>query len=139
MIATENAGRRATASWETRVRVMRGAFSWTMQRVTATLLLLFLGAHFWVLHFAFVGQSVTFTRVADRLHSPWFVVLDSLLLAVAIYHGLNGVRTVIFDFNIRATAKTAVTVFFWVFGIVAAVYGINALLPFMGYAPFIGQ
>ncbi len=138
MIATESAGPRA-AAWGDRVRVMRGAFAWFMQRITAALLLVFLGAHFWVLHFAIVGQSVTFGRVADRLHSPWFVLLDSLLLAVAIYHGLNGVRTVIFDFNIRPAAKTWLTAALWIFGVVAAIYGINALLPFMGYAPFIGQ
>ena len=116
----------------------RGALAWFMQRLTAVLVLVFLGAHLWVLHFATIGKQVSFTNVSARLHSPWFVVIDGLLLATTVYHALNGTRTVIFDFNVGSAAKRWITFLLWAFGIVATVYGINALLPFMGYSPFFG-
>ncbi|MDP2954568.1 MAG: hypothetical protein Q8O76_14795, partial [Chloroflexota bacterium] len=110
-----------------------GLWAWLMQRVTAVLIVLFLGTHWWVLHYAVVGEAVNFDRVTQRLQSPFFVVLDLALLAVLFYHGLNGVRAILIDFGMRAGATlSAVTWFLWLVGVGTFIYGANALLPFRG-------
>ena len=115
-----------------------GLWNWFMQRITGALLIVFIIAHFWVTHFAIPGEQITFTGVQARLQTLFFVVLDSALLAATIYHGLNGVRNVIFDFNPGPAAKTATSWIIFVIGLIVFVYGLNALLPFItGRALFI--
>lgn len=109
-----------------------GALAWLMQRVTAVLVAVALGTHTWVLHFAIPGEKITFERVAERLHSPFFMTLDLLLLAAAIYHSLNGVRAVILDFGLGSRGQVVLLWVLWILGLIAFVYGANALLPFFG-------
>jgi len=114
----------------------QGAWSWILQRISAGLLVFFLLAHFWVLHFAFVGEQITFQRVLARVQSPYFIVLDSVLLAVVLYHGLNGVWQVVVDFGLNRGTQVTVAVVLWVIGLAALVIGINGLLPLLGGQAF---
>lgn len=107
-----------------------GSYAWITQRATAVLLLAFLGTHWWIAHFAPVGEAITFDRVSLRLESALLVFVDAGLLAIVIYHALNGVRNVVVDFNIGRKAERALSMVLLVIGIVAFIYGINALLPF---------
>ena len=110
--------------------VTSGSYAWITQRVTAVLLLAFLGTHWWIAHFAPVGEAITFERVSLRLENAILVFVDSGLLAIVLYHALNGVRNVIVDFNIGKAGERVLSIILLVVGIVAFIYGINALLPF---------
>ncbi len=112
-----------------------GLWSWFIQRITGALLVLFIIAHFWVTHFAVPGEEITFSGVSSRLQMGFFVVLDSALLATVIYHGLNGVRNVIFDFNPGPAARTAISWVVLIIGLITFVYGVNALVPFITGSP----
>lgn len=112
------------------VRRGTGAWSWIAQRLTGAFLIFFLGAHFWLLHFDITGQRILFDRVAARLASPFFVFLDVGLLAVVLYHALNGARNVIMDLSFGPKIDKPLSYSFLVIGIIALIYGINALLPF---------
>ena len=83
------------------------------------------------------GLPITLAQLPEAIEAS-LERIDGLLLATTVYHALNGTRTVIFDFNVGSAAKRWITFLLWAFGIVATVYGINALLPFMGYSPFFG-
>ena len=112
-----------------RSRPGTGTWPWLLQRVTAVLIFIFLGAHLWVLHFAELGKEINFERVTERLQSPWFIFLDLTLLALVIYHALYGIRAIIIDFGIGVRAQS---VLFWAFiiiGVAGFVLGANALLP----------
>ncbi|MCL4459119.1 MAG: succinate dehydrogenase, cytochrome b556 subunit [Chloroflexi bacterium] len=112
-----------------------GVWSWVLQRVTAVLLLVFLGAHFWVLHFAVVGEQINFVRVSERLRTPFFIVLDLALLATVLYHALNGLRIVIVDFGISPMAQRLLLGALWLIGILTFIFGANTLLPFITSTP----
>lgn len=112
-----------------------GAWNWFIQRLTAALLVIFILAHFWVTHFAVPGEEITFKGVTGRLQSPFFLVLDSLLLATAIYHGLNGVRNVVYDFNMNPGIKKTISWLLLIIGIITFGYGLNALVPFITGRP----
>ncbi|MBI4295407.1 MAG: succinate dehydrogenase, cytochrome b556 subunit [Chloroflexi bacterium] len=108
-----------------------GIWAWVLQRVTAVLIALFLGIHFWVLHFAVVGQSISFERVAERLKNPWFIVVDLGLLAAVLYHALNGVRAIVFDFGIGRRTQRILTVAMLATGTIVFVVAAYALIAFI--------
>lgn len=110
--------------------VTSGSYAWIMQRVTAVLLLAFLGTHFFITHFAPVGEAITFERITVRLQSALLVFVDGGMLAIVLYHALNGLRNVIVDFNIGRTAEKCLSIILLIIGILAFIYGLNALLPF---------
>jgi len=101
---------------------------WVLQRVTGILILGLIGLHFWVTHYAV--PSVTFGGVVDRLRLPIWFHFDLALLAVILYHALNGVRTVVLDFNIGRRKAVFLDWGLVAFGVALLAFGSWALLPF---------
>jgi succinate dehydrogenase / fumarate reductase membrane anchor subunit len=89
---------------------------WLFQRVSAVLLVVILGVHLWLANF---GQASSSLRA----------VLGVVLLGLALFHGLNGVRTVIFDFNIGAQGRKFATMLLLLLGVVSLLFGIYGLWP----------
>lgn len=107
-----------------------GLWSWFLQRLTGILLVFYLFIHLWVLHYANMGK-VTFDEILQRLQSPAFVIFDLTLLALVIFHALNGVRIVLIDFGLSNRAQKAV---FWglmTLGLGLFLFGVYALWPFI--------
>ena len=112
------------------------ALNWYLQRITGLALLILLILHFWVEHFTASVRTapggLTFEIVQQRFfHNPWFVTVDVLFLIVALYHGLNGVRNIIFDLGDRGGRltpkyKTGVTLLLFFIGLTIAYWGIGA-------------
>jgi len=90
---------------------------WLLQRITAVLLVVFLGVHLWASNFA--------TDWAALLRAG----VDISLLALALFHGLNGVRTVVLDFGLGYQARRFVSVSLWMLGFVAFLFGTYGLWP----------
>lgn len=109
----------------------RGMWPWVLQRATGALLLLLLGLHFWVTHFATKGP-VTFANVTERVRSPIWFHIDVALLAVIIYHALNGVRTIILDLGLTRKKALALDWGLVALGLAMLAFGSWGLLPFQG-------
>src|SRR5436190_11676961 len=72
-------------------------WSWIAHRVTGVAIILFLFAH--VVDTALVGWGPTaYNRVVSVYHNPFIRLLELVLVAMVIYHALNGVRIMIIDF-----------------------------------------
>jgi succinate dehydrogenase hydrophobic anchor subunit len=108
-----------------------GSWAWFFQRLSAVLLVVLLGIHIYVDHFWHVGEDLTVSNINERLREAVFIVIDYSLLAVVLFHGLNGTRTVLFDFDRFAKRKDLVDVGLWVLGIAMMVWGIIILWPFI--------
>ena len=89
---------------------------WLFQRVTAVLLVVILGVHLWLANF---GQA------SVSLHA----ILGVTLLGLALFHGLNGVRTIIFDFSIGVQGRRLVTMLLLLLGTVSLLFGMHGLWP----------
>ncbi len=74
-------------------------WAWLLHRVSGLVLVLYLFAHIWVISHAQQGAGA-FDRMFQTLERPLFVILDVALTAAVLYHGLNGVRVLLFDFGI---------------------------------------
>ena len=114
-----------------------GTWAWFFQRFSAVLLVVLLAIHLYVDHFmdldSHTGDEplITFESVTVRLDQLVYVVVDYTMLAMVLLHGLNGFRTVLFDFDMFAKRKRTVDIGLWVLGVATLVWGIVILFPFI--------
>jgi len=114
-----------------------GSWAWFLQRFSAVLLIVFLAVHIFASHFMGVGEEtgeeplITFDEVSVRLDQLMYVVVDYGMLSMVLLHGLNGLRTVLFDFDRFAKRQKLVDSVLWVVGIATLIWGIVILLPFI--------
>ncbi|MDF2626904.1 MAG: succinate dehydrogenase rane subunit [Symbiobacteriaceae bacterium] len=109
---------------------MKGSlWAWIIQRISAVLLLVFVAVHFGIMHFVDPTVEITFIDSSLRLKNTLYVIVDSGLLTLGLFHGLNGIRAIINDYWPRAgrTASYVLTVI----GIVACGWGSTALFHFL--------
>jgi len=117
-----------------------GTWAWGLQRLSAILLVVFLGVHLYAAHFMGVGEEtgeeplLTFNEVSVRLDQLLYIVVDYGMLSMVLIHGLNGLRTVLFDFDMFVRRKKVIDVALWVVGIATLIWGIVILFPFISNA-----
>ena len=116
-----------------------GFWPWLFQRISGLLLLGLLGVHIWMGHFSGLaavirgGQEelVLYDIVKQRLAQGLFIFVDFSLLALVLYHGLNGIRNILLEWPAAASRAAAFTIGLWVLGGVTFVYGAWVLLEFI--------
>jgi succinate dehydrogenase cytochrome b556 subunit len=108
-----------------------GVWAWIWQRITAVLLVLLLGAHMVVLHFVPANLEIHFVGVAARFKSVLYLLIDSGLLVFGMYHGMNGVRNILFDFAFANKWRGAINAVMWIVIIAYSVWGAYALTFFL--------
>ena len=106
-----------------------GMYGWLLQRITGILLIVGMIVHYLYLHF-FSKGNLDFEYVASRLQSPWWVIFDTCLLAVIIYHGFYGLSEIINDYNPKPYVKNILSYIFLFTGIFLFLWGFYALLIF---------
>ena len=92
---------------------------WLFQRISAVLLIIILGVHLWLSNF---GQASASLRA----------ILGVTLLGLALFHGLNGVRTVVFDFDVGVQGRKFTTMLLLLLGVVSLLFGMYGLWPLIG-------
>jgi len=107
-----------------------GVWPWILQRATAVLLAIFLGTHLFVLHYVPENLTINFVGVAARFKSVLYVVIDSGLLAIGLYHALNGLRAILFDYITGESARRSITYVLLVVGVAFLIWGAYALTAF---------
>lgn len=101
------------------MRIWRSVVLWLLQRITAVLLVALLGLHLWASNFATDWAALFRAGV------------DISILAFALFHGLNGVRTIVLDFGLGYQARRFVSVGLWMLGFVAFLFGMYGLWPLL--------
>jgi succinate dehydrogenase / fumarate reductase cytochrome b subunit len=104
-----------------------GMWAWLLHRVSGLVLVAYLFAHIIVISQAQKG-SETFDKLFKTLESPLFVVLDLVLLGAVLYHMMNGIRVLLFDFGVAIRKQK--TVFYTVIGVGIAVLAVFAVVSF---------
>ncbi|MFC2041295.1 hypothetical protein ACFLTY_03100 [Chloroflexota bacterium] len=101
------------------------AWAWLLQRVSAVLLFLLVGFHIWRLH---IDKILTLNLVTSRVELLIFIMLDLLLLAVGMFHGMNGLYAVLVDFGLEKNVVTITVISLCTVSIVLLGIGTYALL-----------
>lgn len=100
---------------------------WFLQRVTGFLIVIFLGFHIWIMHYAKGQIELDFNRISARLSYPFWKIYSIIFLTLILFHGLNGVRGVIFDLRIRKQYQTILYLLILVIGIILFIFGLKTI------------
>ena len=91
-------------------RGREGQWSWLFHRVSGVGIILFLFAH--ILDTALVGWGPeAYNKVVAVYHNPFIRLLELGLVAMVMYHALNGTRIMLIDFFPKLTDSNAAL--FW--------------------------
>ncbi|HEX2987050.1 MAG TPA: hypothetical protein VHS06_02640 [Chloroflexota bacterium] len=100
------------------------SLGWLVQAVSGLLLVVLLLLHMIANHFVAAGGLQSFQDVVRYLSNPLILVLETAFLVTVTSHALLGVRAVLFDLNLSAGAKRAVTALLTVLGVAMVGYGV---------------
>jgi succinate dehydrogenase hydrophobic anchor subunit len=97
---------------------MRDQRLWTWHLAASAVILVFLGLHMIVMHLETIigifnpagGHPVEWANVLARGKSVFFMVSYIVLLGTALFHGLYGLRNILFELNPAAGLKKALSV-----------------------------
>lgn len=106
-----------------------GALAWYFQRISGGVIVLLFLAHFWVLHFT-IGGEITYDKVAARLSTPLWKTIDMVFLILALYHGFNGVYSVVVDYVGSDIWRHTIFGILALLGLILLILGATSILPF---------
>jgi succinate dehydrogenase hydrophobic anchor subunit len=88
---------------------------WTWHLIAGAVIFVLLGLHMFIMHLSGLtgaeGQDVlSYSSVMERSRDIAFVVIYVLLLGVALYHGLYGLRKIVLELTLPEGAERVITV-----------------------------
>lgn len=106
--------------------MMRDQKLWTWHVAAGLVILAFLGLHMMIMHLDEIvkigplnpagGHPVDWKNVVARGKMGFFAVTYVLLLGAALFHGLYGLRNILFELNPRPGLKTTLSVVLLIVG-----------------------
>ena len=104
---------------------MNGTKYWTWHMAAGVVLLVLLGVHMLIMHLGGIlhwfspygKEAISIKNSLYRDSNLYFTITYVLLLAVGLYHGLYGLRTVLFELTLRPYAEKTITAVLLVLGI----------------------
>ena len=116
-----------------------GFWQWFLQRVSGLLLIALVGGHMWMGHFSGLADGIAGSQeelvlydiVERRLAQGLFIFVDFSLLALVLYHGLSGLRSVLLEWGPAARRGDQVSIGLLLLGVVTFAYGAKVLLVFI--------
>jgi succinate dehydrogenase / fumarate reductase membrane anchor subunit len=106
----------------------RSFWLWFLQRVSSVGLIVVLLFHMVVLHYVDPSAKITLAATLVRLQSFLFIIVDSLLLGFGLFHGLNGVRNVAYDYFPKPGTRKVISNMLLIVGVIVFVWGAFVLV-----------
>jgi succinate dehydrogenase hydrophobic anchor subunit len=110
--------------WTPSGETARPTWGWIAQAITGAFVLVLVTLHMIANHFIVAGGLRDFADVVAYLSNPVVVVLEVCFLVAVTWHGLLGLRAVLFDFGLSRRVETAITRVFTVLGLAIVAYGL---------------
>ena len=107
-----------------------GTVAFAMHRASGVVIALYGITHVMVVSFALAGEE-GFNRLMDTFQQPWVLVLEMLLVAVVLFHMLNGVRILLFDIGVGIRHQKALFVGLMAVGAVVLTLTVLVTLPYI--------
>ncbi len=117
---------------------MKESTAWYLFVFAGLAIFVLLGIHMTIMHLdgillaLGVGYEnvLKFNSVFARGKQTFFVVMYILLLGFALYHGFYGLRTILFELNLKQGVKKAITAILVLTGLALFAYGTYAAIAF---------
>jgi succinate dehydrogenase / fumarate reductase membrane anchor subunit len=115
---------------------MREANMWILHSIAGLFILVLLSLHMAIMHLddilTFLGTGyhdpIGFESVLVRSKQLFFLVTYIMLLGAALYHGLYGFRTILFELTLSTGTERLVTGLFLTAGIGLFIFGTYAAI-----------
>lgn len=108
-----------------------GSMNWFLQRISGIMILPLLGMHLIIIHFIEDNQASA-SETIRRFGDAWYIIFDFLLISSLTYHALNGLGTVLYDFNPSEKQEKIIRYGLMILGILTIVWGVAILLELQG-------
>jgi succinate dehydrogenase / fumarate reductase cytochrome b subunit len=117
-----------------------GVWAWLIQRISGLVLVVFVVAHVVAISQASLVTKGTLFTILDGLRNPfWYVsrtalAIDLLMLGIIAFHGMNGIRIVLFDTGIGVGLRSHKVIFWTLIAIAVVTSGLVIYygLPMIG-------
>lgn len=103
---------------------------WYFMRISGALLVLLAGGHLFITHYLNVPSDTTFSFVSGRWANPFWLTFDWLLLMLALWHGVLGLRYSIQDYLRSPAARTLALGVMWAIGLIFFALGTVTIFTF---------
>ncbi|MEA1932524.1 succinate dehydrogenase [Halohasta litorea] len=114
----------------------KGGRLWLWQRITAAFLVVVLAFHFFLLHFVYHADEVTFALSQARMETLTYYSLMILFLFTATFHGVNGVYNALVNQGLTGTKRQAVKWTLVAASVVLLVQGVRTANAWAGFTTF---
>jgi succinate dehydrogenase / fumarate reductase membrane anchor subunit len=119
---------------------MRETKYWTWHMAAGGVILFLLGLHMLIMHVGGIthlfapngGEATSRENSLYRDGSLFFLVTYILLLGVALYHGLYGLRTILFELTLKPGVEKAISVVLLIAGL--GLFGLGTWAAFTTHA-----
>jgi len=108
-----------------------GSLNWFLQRISGVMILPLLGIHLIIIHFLTENQASA-DETIKRFEDLWYVIFDFLLISSLTYHALNGIGTILYDFNPSKKNEVRIRYGLTILGVITVVWGVIILLVIQG-------
>lgn len=105
-------------------RYRQGMWAWILHRISGLAVVLFLLLHIWEISSVNRGGSAGFNERMAGLRNPIAATGELLLYVAVLYHGINGIRLLLFDLGIGVRKQKAL--FFGVLAVSAVLLALGA-------------
>ena len=105
-------------------------YAWLFMRVSGLTLIVMVLIHFAIMHVINDIQDISFAFVVKRFATPFWISYDLAMLILALFHGLNGLRTIIDDYVTSRPWRVMWLSALYVVGLVFLVVGAVTLVTF---------
>jgi succinate dehydrogenase hydrophobic anchor subunit len=100
-----------------------GLWPWLLQRVTGALILVWISVHLAFWHFRHAhAEGITARTVSGGIRTTLWVFWGVALGGLCLYHGLNGVRNILYDYGLGEKHGKWITCALWALGLAAFVW-----------------
>ncbi|GAC1535713.1 MAG: succinate dehydrogenase, cytochrome b556 subunit [Herpetosiphon sp.] len=112
-----------------RYRGGSGMMAWLLHRVSGLLLTVYLLFHIYGLRAAQQGK-VAFDQALAANQTPFWKIMDLLLVLAVLYHTLNGVRVLLFDAGSVRAIRNQRALFWIALGVTIGLFLFSAVMVF---------
>jgi len=110
---------------------MRESTLWMLNIIAGAFILVLLGVHMTIMHMDAVlgffgyhaGDAIDAQAVFERSRQGLFMVTYIILLGTALYHGLYGLRKIVFELSLSSSVEKAVDWILSLGGLALFAYG----------------
>ncbi len=100
-----------------------GSIQWLFQAASGAFIIFFLGVHLYVAHINGGSPIELFDTVIANLRNPLWLAFFLVFVWIVTYHGLNGVKGIIFETGISQRSRRIVSYLFTAIFIISVIYG----------------